>query len=179
MQAGDESSIFIRGATDVDPKPTDFADGSISVHTSPLATLGGKDAGGMNVYVRDLAIHVAGPESRSTCSPAEPPRQAPKSNHLRVHRQISMSVQRLRSTRTRFSSSLPPSPKRCVLFALDEGIRYDIVHAHYWLSGLPRILRPYWEAPYVLMFHTTADMKNRGLSGDRSGNAIAGEQNTN
>lgn len=27
----------------------------ISFHTSPLATLGGKDTGGMNVYVRDVA----------------------------------------------------------------------------------------------------------------------------
>jgi len=25
----------------------------ISVHTSPVAALGGKDAGGMNVYVRE------------------------------------------------------------------------------------------------------------------------------
>ena len=32
---------------------------SISVHTSPLATLGGKDAGGMNVYVRELSCHTA------------------------------------------------------------------------------------------------------------------------
>ena len=31
----------------------------ISVHTSPLATLGGKDAGGMNVYIRELATHLA------------------------------------------------------------------------------------------------------------------------
>src|SRR5215211_7739720 len=30
---------------------------SISVHTSPLATLGGKDAGGMNVYIRELSCH--------------------------------------------------------------------------------------------------------------------------
>ncbi|HMQ33843.1 MAG TPA: glycosyltransferase, partial [Chloroflexaceae bacterium] len=27
----------------------------LSVHSSPLATLGGKEAGGMNVYVRELA----------------------------------------------------------------------------------------------------------------------------
>ena len=27
----------------------------ISVHTSPLATLGAKDAGGMNVYIRELS----------------------------------------------------------------------------------------------------------------------------
>ncbi|HEU5432317.1 MAG TPA: hypothetical protein VFU81_11685, partial [Thermomicrobiales bacterium] len=31
----------------------------ISVHTSPLSTLGGKDAGGMNVYIRELACHLA------------------------------------------------------------------------------------------------------------------------
>ena len=30
----------------------------ISYHTCPLATLGGKDAGGMNVYVRDLALQL-------------------------------------------------------------------------------------------------------------------------
>ena len=27
----------------------------LSVHTCPLATLGGKETGGMNVYVRELA----------------------------------------------------------------------------------------------------------------------------
>ena len=30
----------------------------ISFHTSPLATLGGKDTGGMNVYVRDAACEL-------------------------------------------------------------------------------------------------------------------------
>src|SRR5215210_7280024 len=30
----------------------------ISYHTCPLATLGGKDTGGMNVYVRELTRHL-------------------------------------------------------------------------------------------------------------------------
>ncbi|MEN6392605.1 MAG: hypothetical protein ABFD53_02195, partial [Anaerolineaceae bacterium] len=30
----------------------------LSYHTCPLATLGGKDTGGMNVYVRDLTIQL-------------------------------------------------------------------------------------------------------------------------
>ena len=30
----------------------------ISYHTCPLATLGGKDTGGMNVYVRDLTRYL-------------------------------------------------------------------------------------------------------------------------
>src|SRR5260370_37949243 len=32
----------------------------LSVHTCPLAALGGKETGGMNVYVRELAREVAG-----------------------------------------------------------------------------------------------------------------------
>ena len=31
----------------------------VSVHTSPLATLGGKDTGGMNVFVRETAREFA------------------------------------------------------------------------------------------------------------------------
>ena len=31
----------------------------LSVHTCPLATLGGKETGGMNVYVRDLSREFA------------------------------------------------------------------------------------------------------------------------
>ena len=31
----------------------------LSVHTCPLATLGGKETGGMNVYVRDLSLELA------------------------------------------------------------------------------------------------------------------------
>ena len=30
----------------------------LSYHTCPLATLGGKDTGGMNVYVRELTRHL-------------------------------------------------------------------------------------------------------------------------
>ena len=35
--------------------PTNLRIAMLSVHTCPLATLGGKETGGMNVYVRDLS----------------------------------------------------------------------------------------------------------------------------
>jgi D-inositol-3-phosphate glycosyltransferase len=48
-----------------------------------------------------------------------------------------------------------------VLYALREGVRYDVVHAHYWLSGwVAQLLKRYWSTPFVQMFHTTAHMKN-------------------
>ena len=47
------------------------------------------------------------------------------------------------------------------LYSVREGVRYDVVHAHYWLSGwVAELARRYWETPFVQMFHTTAHMKN-------------------
>jgi D-inositol-3-phosphate glycosyltransferase len=138
----------------------------LSVHTSPLATLGGKDAGGMNIYVRDLAIHVsqAGVPvdifTRRT-DPARPTIQeiSPGARIINLDVGPPGPVDKIA-----LFDLLPQFAEACVLFALNEGVRYDVVHAHYWLSGMAaEYLRTYWEAPVVLMFHTTADMKNAVL----------------
>jgi D-inositol-3-phosphate glycosyltransferase len=136
----------------------------ISVHTSPLASLGGKDAGGMNVYVRELACNVAklglpvdvftrrtsidAPEVLEICKgvnliniAAGPPEPVDK-NSLYLH--------------------LPEFAEHMALYALRAGVRYDVAHAHYWLSGwTAHLLKRYWDLPFALMFHTTAHMKNR------------------
>lgn len=135
----------------------------ISVHTSPLAALGGADAGGMNVYIRELACHLAQaglpidiftrrtdaetPEVRAICPDvnvitidAGPPEQLSK-NDLFPY--------------------LPEFAEQMALYSLRAGVRYDVVHAHYWLSGwVAKLAKRYWDAPYVQMFHTTAHMKN-------------------
>ena len=49
----------------------------ISLHTSPLDQPGTGDAGGMNVYVVELAKRLAARASRSTSSPAPPLRPPP------------------------------------------------------------------------------------------------------
>jgi D-inositol-3-phosphate glycosyltransferase len=42
-----------------------------------------------------------------------------------------------------------------------DGIHYDVLHSHYWLSGVvARELRRHWGAPIVHMFHTLGEMKN-------------------
>jgi D-inositol-3-phosphate glycosyltransferase len=135
----------------------------ISVHTSPLATPGGKDAGGMNVYIRELACNLArlglpvdvftrrtSPDQPEVTSPCEgvnvvaiaagPPAPLDK-NELFPH--------------------IPEFATEMALYSLREGVRYDAVHAHYWLSGwAAHLVRRYWDTPFVQMFHTTAHMKN-------------------
>ena len=48
----------------------------ISLHTSPLDQPGTGDAGGMNVYVIELASGSSRAASRSTCSPARRARRS-------------------------------------------------------------------------------------------------------
>ncbi len=136
---------------------------AISVHTSPLATLGGKDAGGMNVYVRELSCHTAqlglpvdiftrrtdphSPEVVEICEgvnlvyvDAGPPEPVDKNQLFEL---------------------LPEFAENMALYSLRAGVRYDVVHAHYWLSGwTAHLLKRYWNTPFSLMFHTTAHMKN-------------------
>ena len=56
---------------------------------------------------------------------------------------------------------LPEFAEQMALYSLRAGVRYNVVHAHYWLSGwVAELARRFWDTPYVQMFHTTAHMKN-------------------
>ena len=48
-------------------------------------------------------------------------------------------------------------------FALEKNIKYDIIHSHYWMSGIAAAaLSDLWAGtPIVHMFHTLGEMKNR------------------
>jgi D-inositol-3-phosphate glycosyltransferase len=47
-------------------------------------------------------------------------------------------------------------------FAAEQGITYDIIHSHYFVSGAAALrLRQHWRAPIVQMFHTLGALKNR------------------
>jgi D-inositol-3-phosphate glycosyltransferase len=138
----------------------------LSYHTCPLATLGGKDTGGMNVYVRDLTIelgrmgihvdvftrsqdehvphvlHDLGFGNRVVHVPAGPEVPCPKQD---------------------LAGYIPQFVEGIKQFAKEKGIRYDIIHSHYWMSGLAaEALSDAWGGtPIVHMFHTLGEMKNR------------------
>lgn len=139
----------------------------LSVHTCPLAMLGGKKTGGMNVYVRDFSremlrhgiqldvftrsqddcvphiVHDLGDGGRVIHVPAGPEKPLP--------------VPEVANYLDEFTDGV-------VAFAKKEGIEYDIIHSHYWLSGLvAEKLRDRWQndIPVVQMFHTLGRMKNK------------------
>lgn len=138
----------------------------LSYHTCPLATLGGKDTGGMNVYVRELTrelgqmgihvdvftrsqddhvphvLHELGYGNRVVHVPAGPEHPVPKQELVKY---------------------IPKFVEGIKAFACEKGIRYDVIHSHYWMSGIAAAsLSDLWAGtPIVHMFHTLGEMKNR------------------
>jgi D-inositol-3-phosphate glycosyltransferase len=137
----------------------------LSYHTCPLATLGGKDTGGMNVYVAELTrqlgregvhvdvftrsqdehvphvIHSLGYGNRVVHIPAGPEVPLPKPE---------------------LATYIPLFADEIKRFAAEKGIQYDLIHSHYWMSGVAaEILKTTWKVPVLQMFHTLGLMKNR------------------
>lgn len=144
----------------------------ISVHTSPIATLGAKDAGGMNVYVRELSRQlgrqgVAVDIFTRRIDTATPDVVALDENvrviHISAGPPAPLAKEALFDHLGEFASEM-------ALFALRDGVGYDVVHAHYWLSGWAALhLRRYWNAPIIQMFHTLAALKKEAARGAADG----------
>jgi D-inositol-3-phosphate glycosyltransferase len=57
---------------------------------------------------------------------------------------------------------LPEFIENVLAFTAQEGIRYDVIYSHYWLSGLvAHELRAVWGTPVAQIFHTLGMMKDR------------------
>jgi D-inositol-3-phosphate glycosyltransferase len=137
----------------------------VSMHTSPADTPGIGDAGGMNVAILGLAKQLAlrGVEvdlvTRATTIPLEqtlatgvtlralaagPPTPIPKNRLVDVADEFGEAV--------------------AALVGRDEP-GYDLLHAHYWLSGLSTLpVAIELGLPFVQTFHTLGAMKNRTLA---------------
>lgn len=58
---------------------------------------------------------------------------------------------------------------RVLRFAAAQEVSYDLIHSHYWLSGLVADkLREAWGAPFIQMFHTLGRLKNMASKGRMS-----------
>ncbi|NWF68639.1 MAG: glycosyltransferase [Chloroflexi bacterium] len=137
----------------------------LSVHTSPLAALGGKKTGGMNVYVRELARELGSRgllvdifTRRST--PDAPEVDLSIGDNVRVIHvlagpPITLDPDAVYPYLQQFAAGV-------IAFTTREQSGYDIVYSHYWLSGLvAQTLHEVWQTPFVQMFHTLGHMKNR------------------
>ena len=137
----------------------------LSVHTCPLATLGGKKTGGMNVYVRDLSREFSrrGIQvdvfTRSQ-DPCQPHVNTTLAEHARVIH-VPTGPEAPLDTIDVYPH-LPQFVRNALAYTAREHLSYDLIYSHYWLSGwAAHELRAQWRAPVAQMFHTLGRMKNR------------------
>ncbi|MET1036181.1 MAG: glycosyltransferase [Arthrobacter sp.] len=146
------------------PEPARGAGGGLriamlSLHTSPLAQPGSGDAGGMNVYVRQLAAALAGRGvgvdifTRAVDGTGT----TVLGNGVTVHHMAAgpegpLSKERL----PEFLPEIVAAIQRCC-----SG-RFDLIHSHYWMSGLAGLeLARDWGVPLVHTMHTMGKVKRR------------------
>ncbi len=137
----------------------------LSLHTCPWSRPGGRYTGGMNVYIRNLCLELEklgitvdvytccheGNEpcnfSASACRTGLVHIGAGAAGHGRADYALNLA-------------------QTVDAYCRDRGLRYDIIHSHYWLSGLAgSYLKEMWGAPHITMFHTLGALKNGALPG--------------
>jgi D-inositol-3-phosphate glycosyltransferase len=141
----------------------------LSVHTSPVAEFGARDTGGMNVYVSELSHWLArngvNVDVFTRRTDNTTPRVLELDDRLRLI-QVEAGPQHP-VYKDELFCLLPDFASDMAYFALREGLHYDVVHGHYWLSGwAAQLLKEHWRAPTVQMFHTMAHLKNAVANGD-------------
>jgi len=141
---------------------------TISVHTSPLDQPGTGDAGGLNVYVVEVAKRLAERGTEVEIFTRAVSRDAPPVTELAPgvlvrhvtagpfeeldKADIPAQICHFTFEALRIEASYAPG-------------RYDLVHAHYWLSGqVGAVAKERWGVPLVQSMHTLGKVKNAALA---------------
>ena len=142
----------------------------LSVHTSPLHQPGTGDAGGMNVYIVELARQLAalGTEveifTRATTGARAPSVELAPGvlvRHIDAGPYEGLSKEELPAQLCAFTHGVMQ------VWAGHRPDYYDLVHSHYWLSGhVGWLATQRWGVPLVHAMHTMAKVKNAALAED-------------
>ncbi|MDF1604945.1 D-inositol-3-phosphate glycosyltransferase [Nocardioides sp. YIM 152315] len=140
----------------------------ISLHTSPLDQPGTGDAGGMNVYVIELARRLAGRGievdifTRATSSALDP--VVDDGDGVSVRHVHAGPFEGL--TKAELPGQLCVFAREVLRAEAAQPLgHYDAVHSHYWLSGqVGALARDRWGVPLVHSMHTMAKVKNDALA---------------
>jgi len=137
----------------------------LSYHTCPLATLGGKDTGGMNVYVRDLTRTLGSLGVHVDVFTRSQDEHVPhvlhdlgygnRVVHIKAGDEVPLPKEELLSHIPEFTAGIEE-------FTSIKSLQYDLIHSHYWMSGLAALeLKRQWNLPVMQMFHTLGLMRLR------------------
>ncbi len=128
----------------------------VSEHASPLASLGGVDSGGQNVYVGQVARHLAmrgwQVDVLTRRDDERLPEVVPILGGARVVHVAAGPPERL--PKERLLPFMPAFADGVLDFCRREGRGYDLLHANFFMSGLVSAeVKRAFGTPFVITFH--------------------------
>lgn len=143
----------------------------LSVHTSPRDQPGTGDAGGMNVYIAELARALARRGAAVEIFTRATSSALPESVHLDEHDDRVL----VHHVPAGPYEGLDKNDLPGQLCAVTAGVLrvgaarpagwFDVLHSHYWLSGqVGWLAAERWDVPLVHTMHTMARVKNAALA---------------
>ena len=134
----------------------------VSLHTSPQDQPGTGESGGMNVYVREAAERLGergiAVDVFTRCAGRGVPEVERLGRHGRVIQLQAGPCARV--AKPELPDLAPDFTQALLARVAAEGIPYDLVHSHYWLSGRASLAASRrWDVPLVASFHTLGLVK--------------------
>ncbi|MFC1829245.1 glycosyltransferase [Thermodesulfobacteriota bacterium] len=135
----------------------------LSIHSSPVGQLGTRDTGGMSVYIRELAKVLGDWGHRVDIFTGRNDGNKDPVFHAHDNVRIIHLIGGAKGDveKSALYEYLPEFYLDLESFRDREKIKYDIIHSHYWLSGVLGIeARLSWEACLIHTYHTIGAVKN-------------------
>lgn len=128
----------------------------ISEHASPLASLGGVDSGGQNVYVAELAKHLAAAghsvDIYTRWEDAKLPRVIEWENNIRVIHVKAGPPEVM--PKEELLQLMPEFKTDMIDFIKAEKINYSLIHANFFMSGQVAMwIKQELAIPFIITFH--------------------------
>ncbi|MFL5809693.1 MAG: glycosyltransferase, partial [Flavisolibacter sp.] len=134
----------------------------ISEHASPLAVLGGVDAGGQNVYVAELAKYLSKMDyDVDVFTRWEDPSADQVINWMNNVRVIHVKSGPVKYIQKEdLLDYMPEFRKNMMEFMEQEYIVYDLIHANFFMSALVAMeLKELMDIPYVVTYHALGKVR--------------------
>ena len=136
----------------------------LSVHGDPKLQAGGKDAGGMNIYIREVVEKLI----NSNVEVDVFTRDHNRKNEIEGHF-TNVNVNYIKAGESYIDKvgifdHIDQFVEGVNEFKKLKNIKYDLIFAHYWLSGVASLkLKKIWNIPVITTFHTMQEIKQEAF----------------
>ncbi|MCP4023512.1 MAG: glycosyltransferase family 1 protein [Desulfobacteraceae bacterium] len=141
----------------------------LSIHSSPVGKLGTRDTGGMSVFLCETS-KILGKQGYcidlfTMADDADDPFITPLFENVRLIRLPRLSGVKI--TKENLFGHLPFVFEAYKDFIRVQGIKYNLIHSHYWLSAvLGQQISKQWQIPHIVTFHTLGAIKNQACKNE-------------